>query len=330
MAGPDEFSLIAQLFAPLAAGLPGAFGLTDDAAVLSHDPGEELVTTMDTLVAGVHFFADDPPGLIAAKLVGVNVSDLAAKGARPYAALLSVALPVGTTLEWARAFADGLGEALARFGLALAGGDTVSTPGPLTVTLAVMGRLAQGAMPRRATARAGDRIWISGTIGDGALGLAVRRGGLAGLAAADRAFLLERYLTPSPRLDLGRRLPGLIHAAMDVSDGLIQDLGHICRQSGLGAEIEAALVPLSPAARRALADTETSLASLVGGGDDYELLFTAPPERDAAIAAAAAAAGVAVTVVGRMVAGEGVRLLDAQGRDMAVAVSGWRHFSGNG
>lgn len=322
----DEFKLIAELFAPLAASLPGAFGLTDDAAVLTHGAGEELVATMDTLVAGVHFFADDPPDLIAAKLVRVNVSDLAAKGAAPYAALLSAAFPVGTSLDWARAFAAGLGRDLAHFGLALAGGDTVAMPGPLTLTLTVLGRAPAGAMPRRSAARAGDRIWLSGSVGDGALGLMVRRGGLTTLDQADRAFLLDRYLRPQPRLDLGRRLPGLIHAAMDVSDGLIQDLGHICRQSGLGADVLAARLPVSPAAGRAMAAMETSLADLVAGGDDYELLFTAPAAHGPAIVAAAAAVGVAVADIGAMVGGGAIRLLDKDGAEMPIPVQGWRHF----
>lgn len=322
----DEFKLIAELFAPLAAGLPGAFGLTDDAAVLCHGAGEELVVSMDTLVAGVHFFADDPPDLIAAKLVRVNVSDLAAKGAAPYAALLSAALPLGTTQDWMRAFATGLGRDFARFGLALAGGDTVATDGPLTLTMTVLGRGRAGAMPRRSAARDGDRVWLSGSVGDATLGLAVRRGGLGGLGADDRAFLLDRYLCPQPRLDLGRALVGLVHACMDVSDGLIQDLGHICRQSGLGAEVEAARLPLSPAARRAVFATETSLEKLVAGGDDYELLFTAPAGHRQAIVAAAAAAGVAVAEIGHMVAGNTIRLLDKAGEEMPIPVPGWRHF----
>jgi len=318
----DEFQLIADLFAPLAAGFPGALGLRDDAAFLAAEPGMETVVTVDAMVAGVHFLADDPPDLIARKLVRVNLSDLAAKGATPFAVLLAAAFPHDIADDWLRRFAAGLAEDLRRYGVALIGGDTVATPGPLTLSLTALGRVASGRALLRAAARRGDVVWVSGTIGDGFLGLAAARGELGGLDPADSAFLAGRYRLPEPRTALGPALIGVAHAGMDVSDGLIQDLGHICRASGVGAVVEAAKVPLSAAARAA----NTPLASLLAGGDDYELLVTAPPGAEAAIAAASAAAGVPLTAIGRIVEGEGVTVMDADGRTLDLGRGGWRHF----
>ncbi|TAN59550.1 MAG: thiamine-phosphate kinase, partial [Magnetospirillum sp.] len=244
---PDEFGLIAELFAPLAAGCPGALGLTDDAAFLAAEPGFDTVATMDAMVAGVHFLSDDPPDLIARKLLRVNLSDLAAKGARPAFVMLAAAFPYGTAKLWLRAFADGLKQDLDHYGVVLIGGDTVSTPGPLTLTLTALGRVVAGRGLLRSGARPGDEIWVSGSIGDGALGLRAIRGELVGLGEAHGGVLADRYRLPRPRTGLGPRLIGLASAAMDVSDGLVQDLGHICRASSVTAEIHAPLVPLSTA-----------------------------------------------------------------------------------
>ncbi|MGE5506435.1 MAG: thiamine-phosphate kinase [Actinomycetota bacterium] len=321
----DEFALIAELFAPLSAGFPGALGLTDDAAFIPPVDGAETVVTVDAMVAGVHFLPDDPPALVARKLVRVNLSDLAAKGATPFAVLLAAAFPAGTDAAWLRAFAAGLAEDVNGFGVALIGGDTVATPGPLTLSLTAMGRVAQGRGLLRSGARQGDHIWVSGTVGDAALGLKVLQGHLP---ASDH--LAGRYRLPQPRVGLGPRLVGLASAAMDVSDGLVQDLGHLCRASGLGAEVDATLVPLSDAAAAALAADQTLLASILAGGDDYELLFTAPAEATAAIQAAAAQAGVAVTAIGRMVAGQEVDVRGPDGKPLTLAHGGWRHFTGEG
>ncbi len=326
---PDEFQVIAELFAPLARGFPGALGLKDDAALLPEAPGTDLVLTADAMVAGVHFLPDDPPDLVARKLLRVNLSDLAAKGARPVAALLTAAFPLGTTLDWLRRFAAGLGEDLERYGLPLIGGDTVATPGPLTLSLTALGRVPAGGALLRGAARVGDTIWVSGTIGDGTLGLEAARGGLAGMDPSDIAWLASRYRLPEPRVTVGPQLAGLAHAAMDVSDGLVQDLGHICRASGIGAVVEAARVPLSPAARAALAAGRSQLASLLTGGDDYELLFTAPPDAAAALAGLTAA-GVALTAIGRMVRGTGVEVVGPDGGTLRLARTGWRHFAAPG
>jgi len=323
---PDEFEIIAELFAPLARSYPGALGLTDDVALLAPDPDHETAVTVDAMVAGVHFLPDDPPDLVARKLVRVNLSDLAAKGARPFAVTLAAAFPRGTTLDWLRAFGRGLAQDVAEFGIALIGGDTVSTPGPLTLSLTAFGRVAKGRAVLRSAARAGDEVWVSGSIGDGALGLRAARDGWPQLGAAHEAFLADRYRLPRPRVALGAGLPGLAHAGMDVSDGLVQDLGHLCRASGLGAVIAADKLPLSAAARAALAAENSLLASVLTGGDDYELLFTAPAAARDAILELGRRVGVAVTAIGTMIEGGGVMVRDGNGREIVLKRGGWRHF----
>jgi len=317
-----EFGRIAKFFAPLAA-TPGALGLTDDAALVDCPAGERLVVTVDAMVEGVHFLPDDPPDLVARKLVRVNLSDLAAMAARPVGYLLTTALPKSRGDDWLAGFAAGLAQDQAEFGITLLGGDSVSTQGPISLTLTAFGRVADGAEVRRGGARPGDLVFVTGTIGDGALGLEAAQGKLDGvLDPVDVAYLADRYRLPQPRVGLGPRLSGLASAMMDVSDGLVGDLGHICEVSGVAGLIEAGQVPLSAAAAR-LPDR---LATVLTGGDDYELLFTAPPERQAAVQAAAVAAGVPVTVIGRIEAGQGVRVLDPAGGALALTGVGWRHF----
>lgn len=326
---PDEFGLIAELFAPLAAGCPGALGLTDDAAFLAAEPGYDTVATMDTMVAGVHFLPDDPPDLIARKLVGVNLSDLAAKGAVPAYLMLSAAFPHGTTKSWLVAFARGLGEDVRRYGVALIGGDTVSTPGPLCLTLTALGRVEAGRGVRRSSARPGDLIWLSGSLGDGALGLKSIRGELQGLSPEQRDFLADRYRLPRPRTVLGPLLAGLASAGMDVSDGLVQDLGHLCRASDVRADIQADWAPLSDAATAALAADQSLLALVLTGGDDYELLFTAAPEATDEILKVARQAGTPVTRIGTIAArgtGNTVTVVGREGRVLDLGQTGWRHF----
>ena len=237
---PAEFSLIARHFRPLAG--PGALDLRDDAALLMPPPGRELVLTVDAMVAGVHFLPDDPPDLIGRKLLRVNLSDLAAKGAVPLSYLMTVSAPKDTPDAWFAGFAAGLAQDQARYGVTLLGGDTTSTPGPVSLSLTIIGHVAPGTAIHRFGARDGDEIWVTGTIGDGALGLAVALGRLAD----PTGFLLDRYRLPQPRV--GLELAGIASAGMDVSDGLVQDLGHICRASGLAADIMVDQVPLSEAA----------------------------------------------------------------------------------
>ena len=314
-----EFELIRRHFAPLAA--PSALGLRDDAATLTPPAGSDLVLTVDAMVQGVHFLPDDPPDLIARKLLRINLSDLAAKGARPLGYLLTAAWTAELPEDWIAAFAGGLGEDQKAFGCPLLGGDTVSTPGPLCFSLTAIGCVPAGRMLRRSGAEPGDLVFVSGAIGDGALGLRAIRGELPRLAGADRAYLAERYRLPQPRLALGPRLIGLAHAAMDVSDGLVADLGHIAETSGVSAVIEAARVPLSAAGRRA-----DRLELALTGGDDYEILFTAPPTADTAVAALARELGLPLARIGRIGAGAGVTAVNADGAPIELSSKGWRHF----
>jgi thiamine-monophosphate kinase len=319
-----EFGRIREFFAPLA-GL-GALGLTDDAALLDCPAGYRLVVTVDQLVEGVHFLAADPPDLVAKKLMRRNLSDLAAMGATPRHYLLTSALPASRNDDWVRRFAEGLAEDQHRFGLALLGGDSTSTPGPASLTLTAIGHVAAGKEIRRAGAKPDDRLWVTGTIGDAYLGLKALRGEFPDLASDHRAALIARYQLPEPRCMLGSMLIGIAHAMIDVSDGLLADLGHICETSGVAAVVELPLVPLSPAAR-VLAERDAAiLPTLATGGDDYELLFAAPPELDEEIASLSQSLGLPVTQIGAIEAGEGFRLTDAAGKDVLIAAAGWRHF----
>lgn len=323
-----EFDLIDRYFAPLAAGAPGAFGLRNDAALFNPTAGHHVVVTTDAIVAGVHFLPDDPADLVARKLVRVNLSDLAAMGATARGYVLAIALPPDLGEAWVAAFADGLRVDQDEFGIVLLGGDTVRTPGSLTLALTAFGEVPTGAELTRSGARAGDDIYVSGTIGDGALGLKAVRGELAGLAAADRAALADRYHLPRPRLALGQALAaqGAARAALDVSDGLVADLGHIAAGAGLAAEVDAAAVPLSAAARSALDSDGALREAILCGGDDYELLFTVPPGKTAAMAALATELALPLTRIGRMAAGTGVRVVDAAGEPIPLTKAGWSHF----
>lgn len=322
----SEFGLIARYFAPLAAAAPEALDLVDDAAVIAPHAGHELVVTTDALVAGVHFLPDDPPDLVARKALRVNLSDLAAKGAVPRWYLLDAVFPNDLPEEWIAGFARGLRQDQDEYGIHLIGGDTASTPGPLTLAITAMGETPIGKMLRRSTARAGDDIYVSGTVGDGALGLLACQGTLAHLSDADRAALTDRYRLPRPRVTLGPKLIGLATAALDVSDGVVADLGHICETSHLAAIVEETNVPLSAAARAALEHAPDLIDRVLGGGDDYEILFTAPPCLAADLAALAGATGLPLTRIGRMAAGEGVQIRAAGGRLRRLARGGWAHF----
>ncbi|MFO0995147.1 MAG: thiamine-phosphate kinase [Alphaproteobacteria bacterium] len=327
---PDEFEIIRRYFVPLAKGHPGARGLTDDVATLALAPGRELVITADAIVAGVHFLPGDPADAIARKMLRVNLSDLAAKGAVAIGYLMTIAAPASIGEDWLESFARGLAADQAEFGVTLLGGDTTATPGPLTLSVTAVGEIAAGATLHRDGAKAGDAVFVSGTLGDGALGLAVARGGLTNLPESLRNALLDRYRVPRPRMTLGPRLIGIAHAALDVSDGLVADLGHICECSGLRAVVDAASVPLSEAAARALAEDGSLRSRILAGGDDYEILFTAPEDSAAALARLAGELEVPITRIGRMVEGTGVTVLDSQGRPIPLSHEGYRHFAGPG
>ena len=333
MSGPDaaddpidEFDWIARDLRPLAAGAPEALNLLDDAAVIASRPGFDLIVSKDAMVEGVHFLPDDPLDLVARKLLRVNLSDLAAKGADPYGYFLAVAWPNSHGRLARAAFTDGLRADQATFGLKLFGGDTVATPGPLSASLTILGWVPAGGMVTRSGGQAGDVVLASGTIGDGWLGLAAAQGRLDA-GEDDRTWLAARYRLPEPRLGLGEALRAWASAAADVSDGLAADAGRIAIASDLGVELELDRMPLSPPARAWLArqaDRRAALAALAIGGDDYEVVCTARPADVAALKAAAAACGVGLTEIGRMTAGRSV-LARIDGMPVAMARLGYRH-----
>jgi thiamine-monophosphate kinase len=320
-----EDSLIARYFRPLATD-PGAFGLTDDAAILKSS-ADELVVTTDAIVEGVHFLPDDPPDTVARKALRVNLSDLAAKGAAPAGFVLTLALREADD-AWLAPFARGLGEDALRFQCPLLGGDTVSTPGPLMISITAFGRVPQGRMVRRNGAKAGDRVVVSGTIGDAALGLVLLKGGVAGALGGDeREMLIERYRVPQPRVALAQAVRDHVSAAMDVSDGLAGDLAKLCAASGLSAAIDAQSIPLSAAARSLLSRGVLGIESILSGGDDYEILCTVPENRFEAFEAAARLAGVPVTSVGTVIAPASIpRFIDGQGTEIALPRLSYSHF----
>ena len=324
---PGEFEIIEEIFAPLAASVPGAYGLKDDAALFQPSPGYETALTVDAMIAGVHFLPADPPESVAKKLLRVNLSDLAAKGAEARGYLLVTAWPPEIEIGWIRRFAGGLAADQAEFGLSLWGGDTVRTPGPMTLSLTAIGEVPEGEAIRRGGAKRGDDIYVTGTLGDAALGLRLLQGGLVGLGEEHASFLASRYRQPSPRLAFGMRLAGIAHAALDVSDGLMADLGHICSTSDAGARIEFERLPLSPAGRAVLALRPDLADLVVTGGDDYEILFTAAPGSAGRIEAVAAETGIQVSRIGTVLrAGEGISAVDADGAPMAFKQLGYRHF----
>lgn len=323
----DEFSLIARHFAPLATAA-GALSLTDDAAVLDIPDGHQLVATKDAMVEGVHYLSETAPADIARKLLRVNLSDLAAMGAAPLGVLLACAFPKDIQEDWIAAFAGGLGKDLAEFETALLGGDTVALPEdsdcPAVFSLTALGTVPAGTALTRGGAAAGDLVFVSGTLGDAAAGLMVLKGDLQGGGSGDD--LATRHLLPEPRLALAVALRGVASAAIDVSDGLVADAGHIADVSKVTVEIEADQLPMSGALTGlALADREL-LDMALTGGDDYELLFSAPADKLAAVMAAAESSGVPVTEIGRVSEGTSVIVRDSHGQALEIARSGWRHF----
>ena len=314
-----EFELIARYFAPLAKGFRGARGLKSDNAFLAADGRNDLVVKTDTIVAGVHFLANEKPELVGARALRVCLSDLAAGGAKPFAYQLSLSLATGWTERWVAGFARGLAADQHRYRIAMSGGDTTSSPGPTTITVTAFGKVARGKGLGRDGARAGDEIWVTGTIGDAALGLLVARRRLTGAA------LEQRYRLPQPRTGLGPRLIGIANATADVSDGLLADVGHIAEASRLAVHIERERVPISAAARRAVKSDPSLWANVLGGGDDYELVIAVPPRKSSELRAAARAAGIKATAIGAFQPGKGVHLT-VRGRETRVPRKGYVHF----
>ena len=321
-----EFDLIERFFRPLSRAAPGAFALGNDGALLTPPAGASLVVTKDLMVAGVHYPEGEEPFTVARRLLRVNLSDLAAMGATARSYALGLALPEDIGDAWVEAFAAGLARDQEAFGVALIGGDTVATKGPAVLSLTAFGTVAGGACLTRAGAGEGDDIYVSGTVGDATLGLRAVRGELAALAPADRAALAARFRLPEPRLALGAALVGVATCAIDVSDGLVADLGHLCEGSGVAARINGNAVPLSTAARRAVDGGEAAIADLVTGGDDYELLFCAPPAERGAIEALGRRLELAVSRIGTIEHGQGVTVVDADGQPLALGRTGYQHF----
>jgi thiamine-monophosphate kinase len=323
----NESDLIETYLAPLAAGDPGAFGLRDDAAVLSPEPGTDLVFTSDPIIAGVHFFPNGNPADIAWKALAVNASDLAAKGARPLAYMLNLAFSEAPTRGWMRAFAEGLRLAQESFGCHLIGGDTDVTPGPLSIGVTIIGTLPSGQFVRRQGAHAGHHVFVTGTIGDAGLGLAVQKNQAAfpGLSDDERAYLSSRYLRPMPRLALAETLRAHASAALDVSDGLLKDLFRLA--GPLSLSLDFSLIPLSEAAASALANDPATAQTILSGGDDYELLVAVPPASIAAFRLGAESGGVAVNDLGPLEASGPLRILGPDGTPVEVRRFGYDHFS---
>ncbi|WFU20145.1 thiamine-phosphate kinase [Bradyrhizobium sp. CB3481] len=321
-----EDSLIARYFRPLATD-PGAYSLDDDAAALKPS-GDDIVVTMDAIVEGVHFLADDPPDTVARKALRVNLSDLAAKGATPAGFVLTLALR-SVDEAWLKPFAAALGEDASQFGCPLLGGDTVSTPGPLMISVTAFGRVPPGKMVHRSGAKVGERVMVTGTIGDAALGLAVLRGGKVHAAAdtAAREALVGRYRIPQPRVAMAEIISEYTSASMDVSDGLAGDLAKLCRVSGVSAVIDLAQVPLSDSARDLVSRGVVGLETLIVGGDDYEILCTIPEDRVEAFEAAAQRAGVALSSIGTIVTGSSIpKFVNDEGKEIALERLSYSHF----
>ena len=327
----SEEDLIQNYLAPLASAAPGACSLKDDCAFIEPTAGHDLVLTTDALVSGLHFFPNEQPEVIAWRALAVNVSDLAAKGATPFSYLMALSLPEAPTTNWMMQFASGLRDAQDHYRMTLIGGDTDRRAGVgVSVTITAMGLVPARKMVRRSTARAGDRIFVSGSLGDAALGLVIRRNRevrrFPEISNEQRAFLLQRFLRPTPRLELSPLL--LVHATagMDLSDGLAKDLGRMCKASGVGAVVQRSALPLSAATAAVVASHAELAQAPLTGGDDYEILATVSPKVAEVFEDAAMELGVPVTDIGEIVAGSGVRILDAEGNAVAIDKSGYDHF----
>jgi thiamine-monophosphate kinase len=324
----SEFDIIARHFAPIAG--PGGLRLLDDAALVDTPPGHQLVVTTDAVVAGVHFFADDPADTIAQKALGVNLSDLAAKGADPLGFVLSLIMPKETSEAWLAGFASGLRSLSAAAACPLLGGDTVISKSPMTLSITAFGSVPAGQMVRRDGAQAGDRLFVTGTIGDAAIGLKARldsRGGSPWPLAEDHlGFLDQRYLVPRPRFAIASVLRSHAHAAMDISDGFVGDLSKMIALAGMGADIRLDDVPHSVAARAAIRLRPELVETALTGGDDYEVLAAVPATGAKAFAADCLALGLQATEVG-FVTGDGapIRFLEADGKVRSFARGSYVH-----
>lgn len=315
----DEFGLIEKYLAPLATD-PGAFSLKNDAAVFSVKDGNELVVTKDAICEGVHFFSGTDPVKIAKKLIRVNLSDMAAMGAEPRCYLVAAALSKDTTEDWIRDFCIGLNQDQEEFGISLLGGDTVKHDGPITLSMTMLGEVKKGSSIERSNAQVGDDIWVTGTIGDSALGLYCLQSNL------NFHKLVNRYEIPEPRVNFGAKLVNIANCAVDISDGLLADLDHICEQSGVGAEIQKDAIPLSEESSQLIEKEEDLLDRVFCGGDDYELLFTANNGLEGQIYELSMKTDAKVTKIGKITEKSGVKVVDTGGEEIKFKKYGYKHL----
>ncbi len=315
----DEFDLISRYFKPLAG--PEGLGLTDDAACVPQANAVDSIVTKDLLIEGIHFRTQDPVDLIARKALAVNVSDCVAKGAVPYLYWLGLALPKRTNHTWLTSFSSGLAAAQRDFGCSLAGGDTTATTGPVVISITLMGTISAKQMILRSGASEGDDIYVSGTVGDAALGLWCLENN-----ELDKSELITAYQQPSPPVLFGQRLKGLASASADISDGLLADAGHIASASNVGMAIWQNKLPLSTQAAEVLQSNPDMWSCIWAGGDDYQIVFTAPPAAREKITSLANETGSRISLVGKVSAGQGVQLLDRAGEIVQVASGGYTHF----
>ena len=314
--GAGEFDLIARIRARVATRADVVLGIGDDAALLAPPPGRQLVVTADTLNDGVHFPRGTSPADVGWKALAVNLSDLASMGAEPAWCTLSLSLPQSDP-AWIEGFLDGFLDLAGQHGIALVGGDT--TRGPLSIAVTAMGLVEPGRALRRDGARVGDEVWVTGTLGDAA-------GGLALLGREPVPALRARLDRPTPRVAAGRALAGIATACVDVSDGLLADLGHVCARSHVAARIDVDALPASAALMEVIGEADR-IALQASGGDDYELCFTAPADAGADIGAVSAQLGLRITRIGRIVAGEGVHPVDAKSQPWSSPRRGYDHFA---
>ncbi len=325
----SEFDLIAQFFSPLSKEYSGAFSLLDDCASYTPEPGFDLVITKDTIVSGVHFFDDNPPASIAIKALAVNLSDIAAKGADPKVYLLSIALPKSKNSEWLQEFAKGLLELQLEHNIHLIGGDTVSTSGPLTITITLIGQVPTGKMVLRSRAKPGDALYVTGTIGDSWLGLQsyIDKEFLREFSASEICWMKERYLHPYPKNKLSSVIRDYASASMDISDGLVTDLRKLCEASRLGSIVQTNKIPLSQAAEKYVPKNNAGIEKLITGGDDYELLVTVPSDMCELFERESAKQGIAVTEIGEMTDTRNIDILDKSGAKLIINTGGYDHFT---
>ena len=319
---PSEFDLIASVFAPLTSGDTRALGLRDDAAILREKIGYETVVTTDTMVSGIHFLNTETPDVIARRLLRVNLSDLASMGAAATGYFLNLTLPAYIDKDWLISFADGLRQDQMQFNICLLGGDTTHAENDLTLTATFVGSVPAGRAITRSGASPGDIVYVSGTIGDAMIGLRQLKSGITGIQG-----LVGRFQLPDPRISLGCALRGLASAMADVSDGLVADIGHICHASKVSAIIVGDKVPLSSGVRGYICGGDVILADVLTGGDDYELVFTAPPSAANQISDVSQSVGVSVTEIGT-IAGDAVNVevVDSNGDKIIIKSGGYSHF----